>query len=258
MQPEDLNKWYFKNKDGDMVPFSAFADAAWTFGPMQLERYNGFSSIFIQGSSAPGISSGIGMAEIERLAKDLPEGIGIEWTGMSYQERLTGAQAPYLFALSILVVFLSLAALYESWTIPFSVILIIPLGVLGALAATSLRGMPNDVFFQVGLLAVIGLSAKNAILIIEFAKTLHDQGTPTIQAVIEAARLRMRPILMTSMAFLLGVLPLALSTGAGAGSRNAIGTGVMGGVFSATLLGFFAIPVFFTAIMSLFPGKKKQ
>ncbi len=257
MAPEDFNRWFFRNKDGDMVPFSAFGTAEWTFGPMQLERYNGFSSIFIQGSAAPGVSSGTAMQEMERLAAQLPEGIGYEWTGMSFQERLTGSQAPYLYALSILVVFLSLAALYESWSVPFAVILVVPLGILGALGASGLRGMSNDVFFQVGLLAIIGLSAKNAILIVEFAKDLHEKGHGLLEATVEAARLRLRPILMTSLAFLLGVLPLAISTGAGSGGQNAIGTGVMGGTFSATALGIFFIPVFFVVVTRLFSRRTK-
>ncbi len=258
MKPEDFNRWYFRNAEGEMVPFAAFGTAEWTFGPMQLERYNGFSSIFIQGSAAPNVSSGTAMAEMERIARQLPDGIGYEWTGMSFQERLTGSQAPYLYMLSILVVFLSLAALYESWTIPFAVVLVVPFGILGALVASGIRGLSNDVFFQVGLLAIIGLSAKNAILIVEFAKDLHERGQSLTEATIAAARLRLRPILMTSLAFLLGVLPLAISTGAGSGGQNAIGTGVMGGTFSATALGIFFIPIFFVVVTRLFSHSDKS
>ena len=226
-------------------------------GPMQLERYNGVSAVRIQGRAAAGMSSGTAMLEMERLMGELPEGIGYQWTGMSFQERLSGSQAPFLYALSILVVFLCLAALYESWSIPLSVILVVPLGVLGALVATSARGLSNDVYFQIGLLATIGLASKNAILIVEFAKELHDKGGDLIEATIEASRMRLRPILMTSLAFLLGILPLAISTGAGAGGQNAIGTGVMGGTFAATALGIFYIPVFFVVVTSVFSFRWK-
>lgn len=239
MKPEDFNRWYFRNDKGEMVPFTSIGEARWTYGPMQLERYNGVSAVRIQGRAAAGMSSGTAMLEMERLMGELPEGIGYQWTGMSFQERLSGSQAPFLYALSILVVFLCLAALYESWSIPLSVILVVPLGVLGALVATSARGLSNDVYFQIGLLATIGLAAKNAILIVEFARELFQQGASLADAAMEAARLRLRPILMTSLAFLIGVLPLAISTGAGSGSQNAIGTGVMGGTFAATrFLGF--------------------
>ncbi len=252
MAPEDFNKWHFRNDRGDMVPFSAVASAHWTYGPTRLERYNGVPSIEILGEAAPGKSSGEAMLTMEEFASRLPTGIGYEWTGLSYQERLSGAQAPALYALSIVVVFLCLAALYESWSVPFAVLLIVPLGVLGALVAANGRGLSNDVYFQVGLLATIGLSAKNAILIVEFAKELHEQGKGLVAATVEASRMRLRPILMTSLAFLLGVLPLAISTGAGSGSQNAIGTGVMGGTFAATALGIFYTPVFFVVVSKLF------
>lgn len=212
MVPEDMEKWFFRNNKGRMVPFSSFASAHWEYAPARLERYNGVPSVEILGQPAPGVSSGTAMLEMEKLASQLPQGIGYEWTGLSYQERLSGSQAPALFALSILVVFLCLAALYESWSVPFAVILVVPLGVLGALGAANMRMLSNDVYFQVGLLATIGLSAKNAILIVEFAKELHDKGGDLIEATIEASRMRLRPILMTSLAFLLGILPLAIST----------------------------------------------
>ena len=255
MKPEDFNRWYFRNDKGEMVPFTSIGEARWTYGPMQLERYNGVSAVRIQGRAAAGMSSGTAMLEMERLMGELPEGIGYQWTGMSFQERLSGSQAPFLYALSILVVFLCLAALYESWSIPLSVILVVPLGVLGALVATSARGLSNDVYFQIGLLATIGLAAKNAILIVEFARELFQQGASLADAAMEAARLRLRPILMTSLAFLIGVLPLAISTGAGSGSQNAIGTGVMGGTFAATVLGIFFVPVFFVLVFRLFNRK---
>ncbi len=229
MNPEDLKLWYVRNSTGQMVPFSAFASTEWSFGSPRLERYNGVSAMEIVGEAAPGKSTGDAMAAIEQIVKQLPEGIGIEWTGLSLQERQAGSQAPALYAISLLVVFLCLAALYESWSIPFSVMLVVPLGVLGAILAATMRGLENDVYFQVGLLTTIGLSAKNAILIVEFAKELYDKGMGLGEAVVEAARLRLRPILMTSLAFILGVLPLVISSGAGASSRNAIGTGVMGG-----------------------------
>lgn len=258
MLPEDFGFWYFRNRSGQMVPFSSFGSARWVFGPMQLERFNGVSAIRILGQAAPGISSGTAMEEMERLARQLPQGIGYQWTGMSFQERLSGSQAPMLYALSILVVFLCLAALYESWSIPFAVILVVPLGVFGALAATSLRGLSNDVYFQVGLLATIGLAAKNAILIVEFARELYTRGKSLADAAVEAARLRLRPILMTSLAFLIGVLPLALSRGAGSGSQNSIGTGILGGTFAATFLGIFFVPVFYVVVSRLFQIGRKD
>ncbi|WP_010213475.1 efflux RND transporter permease subunit, partial [Pseudomonas amygdali] len=233
MTPEDLKKWYVRNSSGEMVPFSAFASGKWTYGSPKLSRYNGVAAEEVLGTSAPGYSSGEAMAEVEALAKKLPQGIGISWTGLSYEERLSGSQAPALYALSLLVVFLCLAALYESWSIPIAVILVVPLGVIGALMATSLRGLSNDVFFQVGLLVTVGLAAKNAILIVEFAKELHEQGKSLVDSAIEACRMRLRPIIMTSMAFILGVVPLAISTGAGSGSQHSIGTGVIGGMITA-------------------------
>ena len=252
MNPEDLNLWYVRNSEGNMVPFSAFASTEWSFGSPRLERYNGVPAMEIVGEAAPGKSTGDAMAAIEEIVKQLPDGIGIEWTGLSLQERQAGSQAPALYAISLLVVFLSLAALYESWSVPFSVMLVVPLGVLGAILAATMRGLENDVYFQVGLLTTIGLSAKNAILIVEFAKELYDHGKGLTESVIEAARLRLRPILMTSLAFILGVLPLAISTGAGAGSRVAIGTGVIGGMISATILAIFFVPLFFVLIMRYF------
>ncbi|MGN5013081.1 efflux RND transporter permease subunit [Aeromonas veronii] len=258
MNPEDLKLWYVRNSAGQMVPFSAFASTEWSFGSPRLERYNGVPAMEIVGEAAPGKSTGDAMAAIEQMVKQLPEGVGIEWTGLSFQERQAGSQAPALYAISLLVVFLCLAALYESWSIPFSVMLVVPLGVLGAIVAATLRGLENDVYFQVGLLTTIGLSAKNAILIVEFAKELYDKGMGLGEAVVEAARLRLRPILMTSLAFILGVLPLVISSGAGASSRNAIGTGVMGGMISATVLAIFFVPLFFVLVMRYFTSHKSQ
>ncbi|WP_446890908.1 efflux RND transporter permease subunit [Aeromonas veronii] len=258
MNPEDLKLWYVRNSAGQMVPFSAFASTEWSFGSPRLERYNGVPAMEIVGEAAPGKSTGDAMAAIEQMVKQLPEGVGIEWTGLSFQERQAGAQAPALYAISLLVVFLCLAALYESWSIPFSVMLVVPLGVLGAILAATLRGLENDVYFQVGLLTTIGLSAKNAILIVEFAKELYDKGMGLGEAVVEAARLRLRPILMTSLAFILGVLPLVISSGAGASSRNAIGTGVMGGMISATVLAIFFVPLFFVLVMRYFTSHKSK
>ncbi len=257
MVPEDLQKWYARNASGQMVPFSAFATAHWEYGSPRLERYNGIPAVQIQGEPAPGVSSGDAMAAMEEIAAQLPAGFGIEWTGLSYQERMSGSQAPALYAISLLVVFLCLAALYESWSIPVAVMLVVPLGVLGALLAANGRGISNDVYFQVGLLVTIGLAAKNAIMIVEFAQGLMDEGMGLIEAALEAARLRLRPILMTSIAFGLGVMPLAIKTGAGSGSQNAIGTGVLGGTIAATVLGIFFIPVFFVVVRRLFSSKKK-
>ena len=257
MSPEDLSNWYVRNSSGAMVPFSAFASSHWGFGSPRLERYNGQSSVEIQGSPAPGVSTGTAMAEMESLIKQLPPGIGFEWTGLSYEERLSGSQAPALYAISLLIVFLCLAALYESWSIPFSVMMVVPLGVIGALLAASLRGLSNDVYFQVGLLTTIGLASKNAILIVEFAKEQQEHGMELIAATMEAVRMRLRPILMTSLAFILGILPLVISHGAGSGSQNAIGTGVMGGMISATVLAIFLVPVFFVVIRRRFPPQKR-
>ncbi len=258
MQPEDIKQWYVRNRSGDMVPFSTFTSGHWSFGSPRLERFNGNPAVEIIGEAAPGKSSGDAMATIDKMVSQLPSGIGYEWTGSSYQEQQSGSQAPALYAISILVVFLCLAALYESWSVPFSVMLAIPLGVLGALGAAYLRGMENDVYFQVGLLTTIGLSAKNAILIVEFAKSLYDEGTDLITATIEACRMRLRPILMTSFAFMLGVFPLVISTGAGANSRHAIGTGVFGGMLSATILAIVFIPLFFVVVMRLFKTRQTK
>jgi len=255
MKPDDINRWYVRNSSGGMVPFNSFATAHWTYGSPLLERYNGLSSVAIQGEPAPGKSTGDAMAAMERIAAQLPAGTGHSWSGLSYEERLSGAQAPALYAISLLVVFLCLAALYESWSIPFAVMLVVPLGVIGALAAASLRGLPNDVYFQVGLLTTVGLACKNAILIVEFAKEGFDHGMGLVEATVHAARQRLRPILMTSFAFILGVLPLVRANGAGSGSQNAIGTGVMGGMISATILAIFLVPVFFVVVLRLFRVK---
>ena len=253
MLPSDVNNMYVRSANGEMVPFSAFVTSHWVYGSPRLERYNGLPSMEILGEAAPGKSTGEAMALMEQLATKLPTGIGFDWTGMSYQERLSGNQAPALYAISLIVVFLCLAALYESWSIPFSVMLVVPLGVVGALLAASLRGMNNDVYFQVGLLTTIGLSAKNAILIVEFAKDLMDkEGKGGIEATLEASRMRLRPILMTSLAFILGVMPLVISHGAGSGAQNAVGTGVMGGMLTATLLAIFFVPVFFVMVRRRF------
>ena len=259
MLPEDIGKWYVRNSNGEMVPFSAFASAQWQYGSPRLERYNGLPSMEILGQAAPGKSSGDAMALMEEMASKLPTGIGYDWTGMSYQERLSGNQAPALYAISLIVVFLCLAALYESWSIPFSVMLVVPLGVIGALIFTTLRGLSNDVYFVVGLLTTIGLSAKNAILIVEFAKDLMEkEGKGLVEATLEASRMRLRPILMTSLAFILGVLPLAISTGAGSGAQNAVGTGVMGGMVTATALAIFFVPVFFVVVRRRFSKNKAE
>jgi multidrug efflux pump len=248
MNPEDLRSLYVRNTKGSMVPFTSFARGSWSYGSPKLERYNGVSSVEIQGQAAPGKSTGQAIAALQRLAQQLPAGIGYEWTGTSLQEQQSGSQAPMLYALSILVVFLSLAALYESWTVPISVIMVVPLGMLGAIAAATALHLENDVYFQVGLLTTMGLSSKNAILIVEFARDLEAQGKSAIEAAVEAAHLRLRPILMTSLAFVLGVLPLAIASGAGSGSQNAVGRGVIGGMLSATFLAPFLIPMFFFVI----------
>ena len=257
MLPDDINQWYVRNSSGTMVPFSAFATSRWQTGSPRLERYNGYSAVEIIGEAAPGVSTGTAMNIMEELAQQLPNGFGLDWTAMSYQERLSGAQAPALYAISLLVVFLCLAALYESWSIPFSVMLVVPLGVIGALLATWLRGLENDVYFQVGLLTVIGLSAKNAILIVEFANELNEKGEDLLAATLSACRQRLRPILMTSLAFIFGVLPMATSTGAGSSSQHAVGTGVMGGMLSATLLAIFFVPLFFVLVRRRFPRKER-
>jgi hydrophobe/amphiphile efflux-1 (HAE1) family protein len=256
MNPDDLASLYVRGGDGAMVPFTAISRSHWTTGPSQLQRYNGVESMNIQGQGAPGKSSGDAMAAMEELARQLPQGIGFEWTGTSYQQQQSGSQAPLLYALSILVVFLCLAALYESWSIPVAVILVVPLGVLGALLATMARGLTNDVYFQVGLLVTIGLSAKNAILMIEFAHMRQLEGASAEEAATDAAHLRLRPILMTSLAFVLGVLPLAISRGAGAASQHAIGTGVIGGMLAATFVATLMIPMFYVVVSKLFGGHK--
>ncbi|MEM5371149.1 efflux RND transporter permease subunit [Paraburkholderia azotifigens] len=253
MNPEDMSKWYVRGSSGTMMPLTSVASGHWIYGSPKLERFNGISSVEIQGQAAQGKSTGQAMSAMEALAAKLPQGIGYEWTGLSFQERQSGSQAPILYGISILVVFLCLAALYESWSIPFAVILVVPLGVIGALLAVTMRGLENDVFFQVGLLTTVGLSAKNAILIVEFARELQiTEGMTAVQAALEAARLRLRPILMTSLAFVLGVLPLAISNGAGSSSQHAIGTGVIGGMLTATFLAVFMIPMFYVVIRSKF------
>ncbi|WP_028012189.1 multidrug efflux RND transporter permease subunit AcrB [Enterobacter bugandensis] len=259
MLPNDINNWYVRGSNGQMVPFSSFSTSHWEYGSPRLERYNGLPSMEILGQAAPGRSTGEAMNLMEELASKLPAGIGYDWTGMSYQERLSGNQAPALYAISLIVVFLCLAALYESWSIPFSVMLVVPLGVIGALLAATFRGLTNDVYFQVGLLTTIGLSAKNAILIVEFAKDLMEkEGKGLIEATLEAVRMRLRPILMTSLAFILGVMPLVISSGAGSGAQNAVGTGVMGGMITATVLAIFFVPVFFVVVRRRFSRKNED
>ena len=248
MLPDDAERWFVRNRSGEMVPFSSFATGRWTSGSPKLERFNGTPSVAVLGEPAAGHSSGQAMAAMEELAGKLPAGVGFEWSGLAFEERLSGKNAPVLYAISLLVVFLCLAALYESWSIPVSVMLVVPLGVVGAVSATLLGGLANDVYFQVGLLTTVGLAAKNAILIVEFASALHEQGMGAAEAALQAARMRLRPIIMTSLAFVLGVLPLALANGAGAGSQNAIGYAVMGGMISATALAILFVPVFFALI----------
>lgn len=248
MLPEDFGKWYVKNKEGKMVSLKSFSTGKWTYGSPKLERFNGSSSVNIQGEPAPGLSSGEAMKEIEKIASQLPDGFDVEWYGLSFEERLTGSQAPALYALSILVVFLCLAALYESWSVPFSVILAVPIGIIGSVIAATLAKLNNDIYFQVGLLTTIGLTAKNAILIVEFAKDLHQSGHDLMESALMAAKQRFRPILMTSMAFILGVTPLAIADGAGSGSQNAIGIGVIGGMFAATFIAIFFVPMFYIVI----------
>lgn len=255
MNPEDMSLWHVRNSTGEMVPFDAFASGSWSYGSPSLSRFNGSPSMNIQGSASAGNSSGDAMNTLEDIVAKLPPGFGLEWGGISYQERQSSSQSGLLYGLSLLIVFLSLAALYESWSVPFSVMLTVPLGIMGAILATYFKGLSNDVYFQVALLTTVGLSAKNAILIVEFAKAQFDEGVDLIQATIEACRMRLRPIMMTSFAFILGVLPLALSSGAGAASRNAIGWGVVGGMLSATILSIFFVPVFFVMVMKLFKTK---
>jgi multidrug efflux pump len=256
--PEDLAKWQVRNNQGTMTPFSAFSEVDWTFGPSQLNRYNGLPSFNIQGQAPPGKSSGTAMEEMEKLIGKLPAGVGYEWTGLSLQERTSGSQAPLLYGLSILVVFLCLAALYESWSIPVAVLFVLPLGVIGAVLAATLRGLYNDIYFQVGLLTTMGLAAKNAILIVEFAVDAQKRGEDPIEAAVGAARLRFRPILMTSLAFIAGVFPLALANGAGAGSQNDIGTGVVGGMLTATVFAVFFVPLAFVLVRKVFPARRQE
>jgi HAE1 family hydrophobic/amphiphilic exporter-1/multidrug efflux pump len=260
MLPEDIGQWYVRNDQGEMVPFSSFTTAEWGYGSPKLERYNGLSSVEILGAPAPGVSSGVAMATIETLAKKLPDGIGLEWTGLSYEERMAGSQTTLLYGVSLLIVFLCLAALYESWSIPFAVMLIVPLGIVGAVVATRLAGLSNDVYFQIALLTTVGLSAKNAILIVEFAKNLYESGRSVVVSAMLAAEQRLRPVVMTSLAFVLGVTPMATATGAGSGSQNAIGIGVIGGMIAATTLALVFVPMFFIVIekWSLKRNKKKN
>ncbi|MDR1279932.1 MAG: efflux RND transporter permease subunit [Opitutaceae bacterium] len=258
MVPEDFERWYVPGRDGHPVPVSAIGQGDWQYGSPLLERFNGLPSIALQGSGAPGRSTGEAMNAMDRLMKKLPDGFASAWTALSYEEKLSGAQAPALYAISLAVVFLCLAALYESWSVPFSVMLVVPLGIFGAVAAVWLRGLHNDIYFQVGLITTVGLSAKNAILIVEFAKSAHDTGLDLIEATVHACRQRLRPILMTSLAFGFGVLPLAISSGAGSGSQNAIGTSVLGGIITATLLAIFLIPVFFIVVTWIFQGRKRK
>jgi multidrug efflux pump len=258
MQPSDLGRWYVRNGTGGMVPFSAFASGRWTFGSPRLERYNGSAAVEIQGEAAAGVSSGDGMDEIDRIVAELPPGYGHQWTGLSAQEKLSGSQATALYVISALVVFLCLAALYESWSTPFAIMLAVPIGIFGALLAAKLFGQSNDVYFKVGLLTTIGLAAKNAILIVEFAIQRIDAGASLVEATIDAARQRLRPIVMTSLAFILGVTPLALASGAGSGAQNAIGIGVMGGMIAATVLGIFFVPLLFVVVRRIFGWRRPE
>ncbi|HDY92122.1 MAG TPA: efflux RND transporter permease subunit, partial [Pseudoalteromonas sp.] len=258
MVPEDLDKWYVRNDNGDMVPFSAFASAYWTYGSPRLERYNGFSAMEIQGSAAPGYSTGQAMDEMERLVKQLPNGISSEWTGISFQERSSSGQAPLLYGLSLLFVFLCLAALYESWSVPFAVMMIVPLGIFGAIMAALGGGLSNDIYLQVGLLTTIGLASKNAILIVEFAIHKMDEGLGLVDAAVAAVRLRLRPILMTSMAFICGVIPLAIASSAGSGAQNALGISIIGGTLASSILVVVFVPLFFVLVRRVFPGKAKE
>jgi multidrug efflux pump len=253
--PEDLDRWYVRAASGEMTPFSSFSTSSWQLGPAKLERFNGLPSLEIQGQPAPGTSTGAAMDEIVKLIGQLGNKVGYEWAGISFQEKLSGSQAPALYAISLFVVFLCLAALYESWSIPVAVMLVVPLGIIGAILAATLRGLYNDIYFQVGLLATMGLSAKNAILIVEFAEAAERQGVAVRQAALGAARLRLRPILMTSLAFIAGVFPLAIASGAGAASQNDIGTGVIGGMLTGVFLAIFFVPIFFVLVRTRFPSK---
>jgi HAE1 family hydrophobic/amphiphilic exporter-1/multidrug efflux pump len=250
--PDSLGNFFVRGASGTMAPISSFATTDWAFGPARLERYNGVAASEIQGAPAPGLSTGAAMKVMEELVAKLPQGIGFEWTGISYEEKLSGGQTPVLYSLSLLIVFLCLAALYESWSVPIAVMLVVPLGVLGTVIAATLAGLNNDIYLQVGLITTIGVSAKNAILIVEFAEEKMREGMGAAEAALEAAKLRLRPILMTSFAFIFGVLPLAVSSGAGAGGQNAIGWAVVGGMLSATILAIFFVPLFFFAVKRLF------
>jgi len=256
MSPNDLEKLHVRNKEGNMVPFSSFASGHWTFGSPRLQRFNGFPSITIQGESASGRSSGEAMEAMEGFVKKLPKGLGFDWSGLSYQERQAGAQTAPLYAFSILVIFLCLAALYESWPVPISILLALPLGAIGGVIGSTIRGLPNDVYFQIGLLTTLGLTTKNAILIVQFAKARVEEGMGLIEATMEAAKLRLRPIIMTSLAFGFGVLPMAFATGAGAGAQNSIGTAVLGGVVTSTFLVTLFAPLFYVLIFRIFRGKE--
>lgn len=258
MMPEDVDRWYVRNNKGEMVPFSSFSSSNWSYGSPKLERFNGNGSVNIQGAAAPGVSTGEAMKEMENMMTQLPNGMGFEWAGLSYEEKLTGAQAPALYAISALIIFLCLAALYESWSIPFSVMLVVPLGIIGTAAAATAFGLRNDIYFQVGLLTTMGLTAKNAILIVEFAKGLYEKGHDLKDATLKATRLRFRPIIMTSMAFILGVTPLALATGAGSASQNAIGIAVVGGMIAATFIATFFVPMFYIAVQGMSKKKPKK
>jgi len=256
MAPEDLEKLYLRNTAGKMSPYSSFASGHWTSASPRLERFNAFPSLNIWGAPAPGKSSGDAMQAMEEIVSKLPKGTGFDWTGLSYQERMASSQAPLLYAFSMVVIFLALAALYESWTIPISIMLVLPLGVIGGVLATSFRGLPNDVYFQIGLLTTLGLTTKNAILIVQYAMNKIHEGMGLVEATLEGAKLRFRPIVMTSLAFGFGVLPLALTTGAGAGAQNAIGTSVLGGMATGTFLAVFFIPLFYFVIYRLMERKK--
>ena len=249
MQPDDIEKWYVRNSDGDMVPFTAFTAQSWDQQAQSLARYGGTRAMQISGEAAQGVSSGTAMDVMEELVGQLDGGYGTAWTGLSYQERLSGNQAPMLFALSALVVFLALAALYESWSVPISVMMTVPIGIVGAMAAALVFGQSNDVYFKVGMLTTIGLAARNAILIVEFAEMLRKQGKPLLEAAVEASRMRLRPILMTTLAFMLGVMPLALASGAGAAAQKSIGIGVLGGIATSAVIGIFLVAVFYVVVL---------
>jgi HAE1 family hydrophobic/amphiphilic exporter-1 len=253
-----VDRFYVRNNKGGMVPVNALASGRWVYDSPRLERYNSFPALNFLGEPAPGRSSGEAMQAMEEIVTKLPKGLGYDWNGLSYQERAGQSQTGLLYSISVLVIFLVLAALYESWTVPISIILALPLGVIGGVMASSFRGMPNDVYFQIGLLTVLGLTTKNAILIVQFAKIRMEQGAGLIEATLEAAKLRLRPIVMTSMAFGFGVLPLAIAKGAGAGAQQAIGTSVLGGMVTATFLAIFFIPLFFVMVVQLFEGKKNR